>query len=125
MIDYTRWDVVRDDAEASRSRFGRMLPNSARSGLCRRALLREREKMMNWAGRTWLQAYECAAMILSHTEARGSPSAMKGSYIRVEGNKHPLRYHQFDPKFLRTLGLDINFEARQRPKIIPLHELVL
>jgi hypothetical protein len=124
MIDFTRWDAVRD-TRTQQINLRQGVAELRKIRGAPPAMLRERERMMNWAGRTWLRAYECATMILAHTEARGSPDAMKGSYIRVEANKHPLRYHQFDSNFLRAVGLDVNFEARQRPKIIPFFEPTL
>lgn len=124
MVDYARWDAVCE----VRSRQISLREELDELRACKaapRPLTEEHEKLLRWVGHTWLRAYECAAMILAQTIARGGPDAMKGSYIRVKGNQHPLRYHLFDRDFLRSLGLEIDCDRQRHRKIIPLHQLTL
>jgi hypothetical protein len=129
MVDYERWDVLREVRENQRElrqqverlRAIRPIPQ---------LLLKEREKLMFWVGSSWLRAYECASMMLAQTASRGGPDAIKASYLRVTQNSRDptqaTRYYRFEPAVESKLGLR-RPALRPRSGItnVPLYELVL
>jgi hypothetical protein len=128
MIDYERYDAVRDVREKQTEL--REVVDELRSRTKLPAqMLEEREKMLLWVGHTWLRAYECATMILAHTEAFGGPEAMKASYLEVRRNsrdpKQALRYYILDSSFLNGLGLSTHIDAPRRKKTVPYYEMTL
>jgi hypothetical protein len=126
MIDYARYEEVVTVREKQKE-IREQVEELRGLGPQARSHLDERSKMLAWVGHTWLRAYECAAMILAHTDACGSPETMKASYLEVARNsrdpRQALRYHLLDPSLLRSLGLTAYEPARR--KIVPLYELRL
>jgi hypothetical protein len=127
MIDFERWDAVRE-AREKQTEIRQQVEELSAMLRPPASLLREREKMLHWVGDDWLRAYECAAMILSGTAASGGPDAMKASYLRVNRNSRdpdqPLRYHLF------TSGISARLQLSPPTKfgggkIVPLYELTL
>ena len=127
MIDFMRWDQLvqcrynqkklQNDAELLRTDYKDLPLSEKQSHL----------KMINWAGRDWLRAYDCVSMMLRGTPAFGGPDAIKASYCRVEqNNRHPVekwRYFLFDPEFLESIGLKHPSRWGQSSKWVPLYEL--
>jgi hypothetical protein len=126
-IDYERWCAItevrdkqteiKEEVEELRSRKRRGVPVLE---------LQDREKMLNWVGRRWVRALECASMLLRGTDAQGSPEAMKASYLRVKKHNKDgrLRYHLLDQGFLALVGIDIQFEPKGR-KFVPFYDLTI
>jgi hypothetical protein len=127
MIDYARYEEVVTVREKQKE-IPEQVEELRSLGPQGQSLLAERLKMLAWVGHTWLRAYECASMILAHTDACGGPETMKASYLEVARNsrdpRQTLRYHHLlDWSLLRSLGLDTRRPAK--PKIVPLYELTL
>ena len=126
MIDYERWDTVREVREKQTEILKHVEELRAISRVPR-SLLQEREKMLHWVGHDWLRVYECASMMLAKTRAAGGPEAMKASYQRVKRNsKDPdqqLRYHLLDSNL--DIGLRVIQTDSRSKKVVPLYELIL
>lgn len=128
MIHAARWDAVREVRRMQKELRAeveqlRKFPNVSPS------LLAERTKMLHWVGRDLLRAYECASMILRGTDACGSPETMKTSYRVVQRScrdrSKAVRYHVLDQRFLRRLGIDLDFNRRKGKKFVPFYDLTL
>jgi hypothetical protein len=126
--DIERWDAVvevRFNQKRIRARVERA---RAHPGYPEKALKLE-EKMLAWIGRTWLRAYECAAMTLNGRDARVGTDAIKASYCRVKRNfDNPamaMRYHLLDQRFLRKLGFEGLSDRKPGVKSLPLYDLTL
>jgi hypothetical protein len=130
MKDYARWDevkTVRSKQIEIREEvdFLRANPKMAPAGW-----LEDREKMLNWVGRSLKRAFECASMLLAESSAFGGPDAIKSSYLTVERvnrtRSQPLRYHILDADFLVSVGI-APFTLRQgrARKVVPLYDLTL
>ena len=89
--------------------------------------LRRQEKMLNWLGRDWLRAYECAAMYLTGRNARVGPDAMKASFLRVGRTiANPdlaMKYHLLEESFLKKLGFEGLQDRKPGTKLLPLYNL--
>ena len=127
MIDYERWDVVREtrekQVEVKEQLEGvRQIPNVPR------AMVQERERMHDWAGKDWLHAFECASMQLQTSIAHAGPEAIKKSYQacqrRGRGRISSLQYYRFDPALMNELGITLDFTCRGN-KGMPLFSLTL
>lgn len=125
MIDYERWDVVRETREKQvevRAQVEdlRKIPSASR------AMVQERQQTHDWAGEDWLRAYECASMQLQTSIAYAGADAIKKSYQayqrRGRGRISSLRYYQFDRGLLDLLGIRIDFACRGN-KGVPLYSL--
>jgi hypothetical protein len=128
MIDHARWSevqVVRQKQIEIKEQVDelRAMANPPK------VVLAERQKMLDWVGRTLRRAFECAAMLLEGTNAYGSPEAIKRSYFEVIRNdreqKRPLRYHVLDARFLARLGIEFEVGVRPGRKTVPLYDLTL
>jgi hypothetical protein len=130
MRDYARWDevkIVREKQIEIREEvdFLRANPKKAPPGW-----LEDREKMLEWVGKSLKRAFECASMLLADTSAFGGPDAIKSSYLTVEKvnrtQSQPLRYHMLDADFLISIGI-APVACRQGParKVVPLYDLTL
>jgi hypothetical protein len=128
MIDFDRWNEVLVTRE-NQPRLKRDVT------LCRTYLdgnhpsRRDREKMHQWLGHTWLRAFECATMSLTGTHSRAGVEATRRSYLKVQramkGSEAAMRYHQLDVGFLIRLGCKGWFERKRGTKIMPLYDLTL
>jgi hypothetical protein len=125
MIDFMRWDMVRQARYWQKEFSGSLIAN-AEAPMIRKF---HPMKMSDWYGHTWFRAYECASMLLRDTLAFGGPDAMKASYCRVERHiDHPIdgwRYFLFDPDFLESIGLKHPSRWEQSSKYVPLYNLTL
>jgi hypothetical protein len=130
MVDYARWDEVKTVREKQieireQVEFLRANPKTASPWW-----IEDREKMLDWVGKSLRRAFECASMLLADTSAFGGPDAMKSSYLTVEKvnrtQSHPLRYHMLDADFLISIGIEpIAFRRGQARKVVPLYDLTL
>jgi hypothetical protein len=135
MIDLDRWDevcIARKQQENFRRNVTelRALPKTPRElPQKREILLEEHTKMHDWLEHTLDRAFECASMNLVGTEAAGRPDAVKQSYFRVEKNsrdpKQAMRYHVFETRFLRKLGLKTPLDVPQVKKVVPMYDLTI
>jgi hypothetical protein len=125
MIDYERWDVVRETREKQVQVMEQVeelngIPNAPR------AMVQDRQRLHEWAGEDWLHAYECASMQLQTTIAHAGPEAVKKSYQTYQhkgrGRISSLQYYRFDPALLNQLGITVDF-ARRGNKGVPLYYL--
>ena len=119
MIDYARWDAVREVRE-KQTEIRKQVDELRAIPSVPKSLLEEREKMLFWVGHDWLRAYECAALILRGTDAAAGADAMKTSYLKVTRNQQDpsqsQRYQIFDPAVVSKLGVrDVLKPARARP----------
>ena len=128
MIDFARWEAVREVREQQVEIREQVEELRAISG-APKSMLQEREKMLNWVGHDWLRAYDCAAMILRGTDAAAGPDAMKASYLKVaQNNQDPsqaLRYHVFDPVVVAKLGIRDVLKPNRSGRVVPFFELTL
>src|ERR1043165_2106140 len=128
MIDYARWDTVREVREKQAEIREQVEKLRSIQGVPR-SLLEEREKMLFWIGHDWLRTYECAAMILRNTGSAGGPDAMKASYLRVKrNNKDPsqsLRYHLLNPVVIAKLGIRVVLQPRRSERARPFFDMSL
>ena len=84
MTDYERWDqvkVVREKQIEIRDEVDFLRANLRKAPSGR---LEDREKMLEWVGRSLRRAFECASMLLAESPAFGGPDAIKSSYLTVE-----------------------------------------
>jgi hypothetical protein len=125
MIDYERWDVVRETRE-KQVQVKEQVEELKKIPGAPRTMVQERQQMHDWAGEDWLHAYECASMQLQTSVAHAGPEAIKKSYQayqhRGRGRISSLRYHQFDRGLLDLLGITIDFACRGN-KGVPLFYL--
>ena len=128
VIDLIRWDTVRSAREKQKELIETVLTLETYSDLSAR-YKDEPKKMLKWAGRDWLRAYDCASMMLRETPAFGGADAMKLSYCRVEARiDHPKdswRYFLFEPEFLESIGIEHPSRWIQSKKLTPLYNLTL
>jgi hypothetical protein len=90
-------------------------------------VLREREKMLSWAGKSWLRAYQCAALLLQGTKSFAKEDAIGKSYKKVKGSENnrvaASRYYLFEPDVLSKLGIRLRFTgASAAERFVPLYE---
>jgi hypothetical protein len=127
-IDYCRYDAVVTTREKQKELLAEAKSLRAGSNVPR-GLLKRKEDMLAWVGRSLLHAFDCAAMILAGSEAGAGPDAMKASYRRVKRHlgdpRLAMSYHILDPEFLRNLKLQAHFGARRGRKIVELYDLTL
>jgi hypothetical protein len=128
MIDYDRYSAVcemRDNQPLIRKEVSEL--KAIRR--VRVELLREREKVSVWAGRSWLRAYQCAAMLLQDTDSFAKEDAIARSYKKVnkalQNPKERTRYHLFESDFLEKLGIRVGIVAQRGRKFVPIHERAL
>jgi hypothetical protein len=130
MTDYARWDevkTVRENQIKIRDEVDVLRANPKRAPAGR---LEDREKMLQWVGKSLRRAFECASMLLADTSAFGGPDAIKASYLMVEKvnrtQSQPLRYHMLDADFLVSIGI-APVASQQGParKVVALYDLTL
>lgn len=116
-IMYERWDMVRDTRERQISERHHV-EDLKKIPRVPRALLEEREGMLKWAGSDLLKAVVCASERLQGTKAYAGPDAIKKSYLQCQhhlrGRISSLRFWPFDRRLLNSLGIDIDFEKREK-----------
>jgi hypothetical protein len=114
-IEAERWDVVRETREKQihvkeQVRELNAIPSAPPS------IVKDRQRLHEWAGEDWLHAFECASMQLQMSAAYAGPDAIKKSYQAYQrsgrGRISSLKYYQFDPGFLDLLGIKIDFACR-------------
>lgn len=128
MIDYARFDAIREVREKQKELAEEVRELEGRKGVPKE-MIDERCKLLAWVGKTWDDAYACAAMLLEGSESFAGVDAMKASYRRVLKNSRSpdrtFRYHLLDPQILEQLGIgDVGFVRRDR-KIRGLYDLTL
>lgn len=128
MIDYARFDAIREVREKQRELAEEVRELEGRKGVPKE-MIDERRKLLEWAGKTWDDAYACAAMLLKGSQSFAGVDAMKASYMRVlknsRGPDRTFRYHILDPSILHELGIgDVALVRRDR-KIRALYDLTL
>ena len=136
-IDYVRWEVVREVREKQKA-ISQQIRELRSLKPLPTGILRKREKLQRWVGKTWLRAFECAAAMLKefHPACAAGPEAVKQSYMKVQ-QAHGLagaRYHLIDAETRKHLALadpanepDPNGRKDQdRGKILrPLYDLTI
>jgi hypothetical protein len=124
MIHYARWDVVQEVRDKQVELAETVEQLRGLKGAPARAMLKERERLHQWLGRSLPDAYRCAHALLLGTEAHASESTIEYSYKRVERlGKDPAAGPRFKlPKdeVLRDLGLKHVFEDRKGRKLMQL-----
>jgi hypothetical protein len=124
MVNYERWDVVRETRE-KQVQVKEQVDALKTISSAPRAMMQERQQMHHWVGEDWLRALECASMLLETSLAHAGPEAIKKSYQTVERGRgliSSLRYYQFDRGLLSLLGVTIDFRCRGN-KGVPLYYL--
>jgi hypothetical protein len=108
MIDYARYCEVCEVRE-KQNELPREIERLRLHPKVTTSMLREKEKMLDWAGQSLERAFQCASMILATTSAFGGPDAIKASHSRVRKvlliGEQAYRYHMLDPDFLVSLGM--------------------
>jgi hypothetical protein len=128
LIDFLRWSSVLEVRALQTKVLGEVERlRLMQSGF--KALLADREKMLEWLGSTWGRAFECAAMMNLGTACFAGPEAMKASYLRVQRNtrtrRDAVRYQVLDFETLGRLGLRNLIERPRGRKMLPLYNLTL
>jgi hypothetical protein len=127
-IDFERWDVVQYVRQNQKKTVEDIKELSSMKRPSK-DLLTERQRMLHWAGRTWLRTFECASMILKGRQAHAGPDAVRTSYKTVErsirNEDWSVRYHMLDQEFLRWFGFEGPLDRKQGTKIVPLYDLTL
>jgi hypothetical protein len=109
MIDYDRWSAV-VEIKDKRVELAQSIRDLGQiHGLKAERLRKERERLLEWAGTSNLDAFDCALIFLDGTPSEGRPDTIKRSYEIVERNsKDPVqakRYCQLDADFLHAVGI--------------------
>ena len=134
LIHYLRHDVV-CEVRAQQTLLAKevsetmKLPKSAYIKLThtQKEVIRERQALLKWVGKSLEQAYDCAADLLKNTIASGKPSAIQRSYFEWQKiSKQPekiKRFHLLSQNVLKLLDISLDFPPLPVSKLVPLHDL--
>jgi hypothetical protein len=115
MIHFARWDVVQEVRDKQVEVAQQVKELRGLKSASAQAMLKEREQLKRWLGRSWLSAYHCASVLLKGTQAFGADDAMRASYKLVQRHGRSSKGPRFKlPKdeVLRDLGLKHVFDDR-------------
>lgn len=126
MIDFERWDSVKETRWNQKRLYEDLV-------LCRSHpnyqphLMKSKVKMQSFAGRTWDEAYVCAAKLLRGRDAYAGADSMKTSYLKVrkalKSRAAANRYYIVDESFWRKMGLPHVLHRKEGTKLLPLFDL--
>ena len=123
MIHFARSDTVQEVREKQKEIREEVIELRKRKNVPP-SLLKEREKMLRWAGRDWGMAYRCASVLLRGTDSFAGPDAMKASYLKVrrlaKDPKQTMRFRLIDNYTMQRLKLLKVFEPPQdrKPRVL-------
>jgi hypothetical protein len=86
-------------------------------------ILKERQRLLDWTGRSLERAYECAAIMLKGTIASGKPATIQRSYFEYrricKDPSQVMRFHLLHSSIIQLLGIKGNLVPRQVREVVP------
>ena len=128
MIHFVRHDTVCEIRE-QQNKLAEMVAELRALPNIPTKILKERQRLLDWIGRSLERAYECAAILLTGTIASGKPTSIQRSYFEYcricKDQSHVMRFHVLHTGIIQLLGIKGNLVPRQVREVVPLTDLTL